>query len=102
MSPRTSLSPAARTMPCDSMPINFAGFKFATMTIVFPIKASGSYFLPMPATICRCSVPTVNLKLEELLRFRHALRADDFRGLELNLHELIDGDLGRRSRCRRR
>src|SRR5579885_2302751 len=55
--PSTSLSPAASTMPCDSMPMSLAGLRFATTIIVFPIKSSGPYFLPMPATICRCSEP---------------------------------------------
>src|SRR6185503_16268551 len=56
--PRTSLSPAASTMPCDSMPMSLAGFRLATMTIVLPISESGSYRLPIPATIWRCSVPS--------------------------------------------
>ena len=33
---------AASTMPFDSMPISFAGFRLATMTIVRPTSASGS------------------------------------------------------------
>src|SRR5690348_7209971 len=49
--PRTSLSPAASTMPCDSIPISLAGFKLATITIVLPTSISGSYRLPIPATI---------------------------------------------------
>jgi hypothetical protein len=32
---------AASTMPFDSMPINFAGFRLATITIVLPTSASG-------------------------------------------------------------
>src|SRR5215217_5590156 len=75
-SPRTSLSPAARTIPCDSMPINLAGLRFATMTMVFPTSASGSYFFPMPATICRCSLPSDTWSLSSLSDFgtRSALR----------------------------
>ena len=33
---------AASTMPFDSIPINFAGFRLATTTTVFPTSASGS------------------------------------------------------------
>src|SRR5215831_842888 len=62
-SPFTSLSPAARTIPWDSTPISFAGLRFATITIVFPTSASGSYFLPMPATIWRCSLPRLTCNL---------------------------------------
>src|SRR5437867_912569 len=53
----TSWSPAASTMPWDSTPISFAGFKLATMTMRFPSISSGVYFVPMPATIWRCSAP---------------------------------------------
>ena len=34
---------AARTIPLDSTPMSFAGFRFATMTTFFPTSASGSY-----------------------------------------------------------
>ena len=50
-SSRTSLSPAAKTMPCDSIPISFAGLRLATTTMVRPTNSSGAYFFPMPATI---------------------------------------------------
>src|SRR5215467_15393938 len=63
ISPFTSLSPAARTIPWDSTPISFAGLRFATITIVFPTSASGPYFLPMPATIWRCSLPRLTCNL---------------------------------------
>jgi hypothetical protein len=33
---------AARTMPLDSMPISFAGFRLKTITIVRPTSCSGS------------------------------------------------------------
>jgi hypothetical protein len=33
---------AARTIPFDSMPISFAGFRLKTMTTVLPTNASGS------------------------------------------------------------
>src|SRR5688572_28591806 len=56
-SPRTSLSPAASTIPCDSMPMSLAGFRLATTMMVLPTSDAGSYFFPMPATICRCSLP---------------------------------------------
>ena len=36
-----SLSVAARSIPCDSMPMSFAGFRFARTTIFFPTSSSG-------------------------------------------------------------
>ena len=44
---------AASTIPFDSMPISFAGFRLTTMTTVRPTSASGSYASAMPATIVR-------------------------------------------------
>ena len=48
---------AARTIPFDSMPINFAGFKFVTMITCLPTKSSGAYASAIPATTVRVSVP---------------------------------------------
>ena len=58
---------AASTMPFDSMPISFAGFRLNTMTMVRPTSASGSYASAMPATSVRCSVPT---SIVSLISFR--------------------------------
>ncbi len=44
-------------MPFDSMPINVAGFKFATIATWRPTSCSGSYASAMPATSVRCSEP---------------------------------------------
>src|SRR5258706_7609689 len=57
---------AASTMPFDSKPIRFAGFKLKTMTTVRPTSASGSYASAMPATSVRCSVPTSTCSLISL------------------------------------
>ncbi len=37
-----SLSVAARSIPCDSIPMSFAGFRFARTTIFFPTRSSGA------------------------------------------------------------
>ena len=50
-SPTTSLSPAASTIPCDSTPMSLAGLRLATTTTRRPMRLSGSYLLPIPATI---------------------------------------------------
>ena len=41
---------AARTMPFDSTPISFAGWRLATMTILRPTSSSGVYFAA--TTVC--------------------------------------------------
>ena len=60
---------AASTMPFDSMPISFAGFRLKTITIVRPTSASGSYASAMPATSVRCSVPTSTISLTSFREF---------------------------------
>lgn len=52
-----SVSCAASNIPWLVRPINFLGFRFATITISFPTKSSGKYVFPMPATIWRSSCP---------------------------------------------
>src|SRR5262245_61774171 len=54
----SSPTDAARTIPFDSTPMSFAGFRFATTTMLRPTSAPGSYCAAMPATICRRSPPT--------------------------------------------
>ena len=48
---------AARSMPCDSMPFNFAGARFETRMTFFPTISSGEYCFAMPETIVRSLSP---------------------------------------------
>ena len=64
---------AASTMPFDSMPISFAGFRLATMATWRPTSASASYASAMPATIVRLLGAEIDLDLHQLLGVRHAL-----------------------------
>ena len=49
--PNTFLSPPARTIPCDSTPLNLAGFKFVTTITFLPLNSSGEYTSAIPLTI---------------------------------------------------
>src|SRR5690606_6580183 len=49
---------AASSMPLETWPLSLAGFKLATTTTCLPTKEAGSYWLLIPATICRRSPPT--------------------------------------------
>src|SRR6185369_13640892 len=60
---------AARTIPFDSIPISFAGFRLKTITTVLPMSASGSYASAMPATSVRCSVPTSTVSFSSFFDF---------------------------------
>ena len=89
---------AASTMPFDSMPISFAGLRFATMATCRPTSASASYASAMPATSVRCSWPRSTCELHQPLRVRHALGAGHPRDAQVDLHEVVDRDpvVGRR------
>src|SRR5262249_30620712 len=69
---------AARTIPFDSIPISFAGFRLKTTTTVRPTSASGSYASAMPATSVRCSLPTSTWSLISLLDFGTRSAASTF------------------------
>gem|GEM_PF-3243637 len=69
-SSKTSSAPAASGIPCDSTPMIFAGCRFATSTIRFHMSTSGAYFVPMPATTCRSSEPSVTRSLSSFLEPR--------------------------------
>ena len=60
---------AASTMPFDSIPISFAGFRLNTTTTVLPTSDSGSYASAMPATSVRCSDPTSTWSFSNRLDF---------------------------------
>src|SRR5437867_4178858 len=49
---------AASTIPFDSMPISFAGCRFATITTFLPTNSSGVYLVAMPATSVRSFSPS--------------------------------------------
>jgi len=56
--------------------MSFAGFKFATTMIVFPMTYSGVYLFSIPAMISRCSEPRSTWSLSNLFDFvtRSAVR----------------------------
>ena len=65
------------------------------MMIVFPIKALRFVFLADAGDDLSLLRPLskTDLQLEQLLRLGDTFGGEDLRGLELNLHELVDGDL---------
>ena len=81
---------AASTMPFDSTPISFAGFRLNTMTTVRPTSASGSYASAMPGDQLPLLAADVDLKLDQLVRFRDRLGREHLRDAKLDLHEVVD------------
>ena len=68
------------------------------MMIVLPISVFRFVFLADAGddlSLLR-SLSKTDLQLEQLLRLWDTFGSEDLRGLELNLHELVDGDLRRR------
>ena len=87
---------AASTMPFDSTPISFAGFRLNTMTTVRRPALPARTLRRCPATSVPLLAADVDLQLHQLVRFRHAFGREHLRDAKLDLHEVVDGNLAAR------
>ncbi len=88
-----SPSDAASNIPCDSSPRILRGARFVITTIRRPTNSSGAYHSAMPDKICRFPATPDRPRAAQLIRLGDLLRNLDFRHLQLDFGEIVDGDL---------
>ena len=83
---------AASTMPFDSIPISFAGLRFATIDDRASDELIGRIRLGDAGDDRPLLGADVHLQLDQLLRLRHRLGLEHLRHSQLDLHEVVDRD----------